>query len=63
MIAESFLKQVEQGRTGSNQGFSMGLPKLEGIIDGVVQANSTLVFSGSGSGNKKYLLNICFSKN
>lgn len=56
MITESFIKQVEQGRTGCNQGFTMGLPKLESIIDGVTQANSTLVFSDSGSGKSSLIL-------
>lgn len=56
MIAESFLKQVDYGRTGNNQGFTMGLPKLESIIDGVTQGNSTLVFSGSGTGKSSFVL-------
>lgn len=50
MIVESLLNQIDLGRTGRNQGFSMGLPKLENVIDGVTQQNYTLIFSGSGCG-------------
>ena len=56
MITTSLLNQIELGRSGKNQGFSMGLPKLESIIDGVTQATYTLVFSPSGVGKTSIVL-------
>jgi len=50
MIVDSLLSQIEEGRSGRHQGFSMGLPKLEGVIDGVMQSTYTLIFSNSGTG-------------
>ena len=37
MIVQSLLKKIDEGREGKNQGYSMGLPKLEGVIDGVTK--------------------------
>jgi len=51
MITESLIKQIDIGRLGKNHGFSMGLPKLESIVDGVTANNYTLIFSPSGVGN------------
>lgn len=56
MICESLLKQIDFGRTGKNHGFSMGLEKLESIIDGVMQSTYTLLFSGTGSGKSTLAL-------
>lgn len=56
MIAQSLLNQIDIGRTGRNQGLSMGLPKLESIIDGVTQQNYTLIFSSSGCGKTSLAL-------
>ena len=50
MITNSLLHQIEIGRLGNSWGYSMGLPKLEGIIDGVSRGVYTLLFSGTGSG-------------
>lgn len=50
MITNSLIKQIELGREGKNQGYSMGLPKLESIVDGVTQGTYTLIFSPSGVG-------------
>ena len=55
-IAKSLLSKIDKGREGYNQGFSIGLPKLESIIDGVTQSTYTLVFSGTGSGKTTYAL-------
>ena len=33
MIVDEIFKQIDAGRAGENHGYSMGLPKLEGIID------------------------------
>lgn len=56
MITESLLRQIEEGRSGKNHGFSMGLPKLEGLTDGVIPGNYTLVFSKSGVGKTSLVL-------
>lgn len=56
MITNSLLTQIEIGRSGSNQGFSMGLPKLESVVDGVTQGTYTLVFSPSGVGKTSIIL-------
>lgn len=55
-ITESLLKEIELGRSGKNVGFSMGLPKLESIIDGVTKQTYTVVFSNSGSGKSTEVL-------
>lgn len=56
MITESLLSQIESGREGKNQGFSMGLPKLESVIDGVCKQTYTLIFSNSGAGKTNFAL-------
>ncbi len=50
MIAESLLSQINKGREGTNWGFSLGLPKLESIIDGVNRNTYYLIMSPSGIG-------------
>lgn len=50
MIVESLYKKIEDGRLGKNRGYSMGLPKLESIIDGVTKQTFTVICSDSGSG-------------
>lgn len=50
MIVESLLEKIDEGRLGKNQGYSMGLPKLESIIDGVTKQTFTVVCSDSGTG-------------
>lgn len=56
MISESLLKQIENGRKGDNYGYSLGLPKLEGIIDGVTKNTYTLIMSPSGVGKTSIAL-------
>lgn len=56
MIAESLLKQIEEGREGTNWGYTMGLPKLEEVIDGVTQGTYTLIFSPTGTGKSSLVL-------
>lgn len=56
MICNSILNQVTLGREGNNWGYSMGLKKLEGIIDGVTQSTYTLIFSTSGTGKTSLAL-------
>lgn len=55
-IFERILNEVKRGRKGLNAGASMGLPKLEGIIDGVTQSTYTLIISSSGSGKSSFSL-------
>lgn len=55
-ITESLLREIELGREGHNEGFSMGLPKLESIIDGVTRQTYTTVFSNSGTGKTNFVL-------
>ena len=50
MITEALLTKINEGRTGNNIGFSIGLDKLETVIDGLCQSTYTLIFSNSGSG-------------
>lgn len=56
MITESLLKQIDEGRLGKNKGYSMGLPKLESVVDGVTANTYTLVFSPSGVGKSSIAL-------
>lgn len=56
MITNSLLHQITLGREGKNWGYSMGLPKLESIIDGVTKNTYTLLFSGTGSGKTSLAL-------
>ena len=55
-IAESLLKEIDIGREGRAQGYSMGLPKLESIIDGVTKRTMTVLASGTGQGKSSYIL-------
>lgn len=51
-IAESLLQEIDLGREGRAQGYSMGLPKLESIVDGVTRRTMTVLASGTGQGKK-----------
>jgi hypothetical protein len=56
MIVDEIFKQIDAGRSGENHGYSMGLPKLEGIIDGVTKETYTLILSNSGAGKSSFAL-------
>ena len=56
MITNSLMHQITFGREGKNWGYSMGLKKLEEIVDGVNQSVYTLVFSPTGSGKTSLVL-------
>lgn len=56
MIFDLIKQEVDKGREGLNNGLSLGLPKLEGIIDGVTQSTYTLIISSSGSGKSSFSL-------
>lgn len=56
MIADKLLEEIDRGRLGLNHGIGMGLPKLEGIIDGVCRETYTLILSNSGAGKTSFAL-------
>lgn len=56
MIANKLLEEIDRGRLGLNHGIGMGLPKLEGIIDGVCRETYTLILSNSGAGKTSFAL-------
>lgn len=53
---EDFLKEVDRGRKGFNQGFSTGMPKLDDITDGLTKSMQTVLFASSGVGKSAYVL-------
>lgn len=53
---EQIMTEVRRGMEHKNQGTSMGLPKLESVIDGVTKSNYTLIVSNSGSGKTSLAL-------
>ena len=55
-ITESLLKEIDIGREGRAQGYSMGLPKIESIIDGVTKRTMTVLASGTGQGKSSFIL-------
>lgn len=55
-ISERVLNEIDRGRQGLNHGTPMGLPKLEGIIDGVCRETYTLILSNSGAGKTSFAL-------
>jgi replicative DNA helicase len=55
-ITESLLKEIELGREGRAQGYDMGLPKFESIIDGVTKRTMTVLASGTGQGKSSFIL-------
>ena len=55
-IAESLLKEIELGREGRSQGYDMGLPKFESIVDGVTRGTMTVLASGTGQGKSSFIL-------
>ena len=56
MITESLLQAIDRGRAGKEQGYSIGLPKLEQIIDGVTKGTYTLIAAESGVGKSSLML-------
>lgn len=56
MISDKLLQEIDRGRLGLNHGTEMGLPKLEGIIDGVSRETYTLILSNSGAGKTSFAL-------
>ena len=55
-ITSSVIEQIKKGREGDNEGLPMGLPKLEGVIDGILPSTYYLVASGTGNGKTSLVL-------
>lgn len=55
-IKDSFFDLINIGRSGGNQGLSMGLPKLEKFIDGFLPNTSYLIAAQSGVGKSTFML-------
>ena len=55
-ITDALLQEIDIGREGRAQGYSMGLPKVESIIDGVTKRTMTVLASGTGQGKSSYIL-------
>ena len=56
MISDSIFNEIDRGRQGLNHGIPFGLPKLEGVIDGVCRETYTLILSNSGAGKTSLAL-------
>lgn len=56
MITESLLEAIDRGRQGKEQGFSIGLPKLEQYVDGICKGIYTLILAESGVGKSSLML-------
>lgn len=56
MITESLIQAIDRGREGKEQGYSIGLPKLEQVIDGVCKGVYTLISAESGIGKSSFML-------
>lgn len=55
-VVDSFYDLVERGRSGENSSLPIGLPKLEGYIEGLSQGSHILIGAGSGVGKTTLLL-------
>ena len=55
-ITETLLKEIDLGREGRSQGYDMGLPKFESIVDGVTRGTMTVLASGTGQGKSSFIL-------
>lgn len=55
-IYDQIIHEIDRGREGLNHGIPFGLPKTEGIIDGVTKETYTLIISNSGSGKTSLAL-------
>jgi len=56
MITEALLDAIDRGREGKEQGLSIGLPKLESIIDGVTKGTQFLITAESGVGKSSFMI-------
>lgn len=51
MITEALLEAIDRGREGKSQGYGIGLPKLEQVVDGVCKGTYWLIGGESGTGD------------
>lgn len=56
MITESLIQAIDRGREGKEQGYGIGLNKLEQVIDGVCKGVYTLIAAESGVGKSSFML-------
>ena len=56
MITESLIQAIDRGREGREQGYSIGLSKLEQVIDGACKGVYTLISAESGVGKSSFML-------
>ena len=55
-IVDLLYSEIQDGLKGKNIGYSLGLPKLEDITDGLTRSTYTLLFAGSGIGKSSAML-------
>lgn len=55
-LEEQILNEIDRGRAGFNHGITMGMPKLESIMDGNTRETYTLIMSNSGAGKTSFAL-------
>lgn len=53
---DELFDEIDRGREGRNQGFTMGLPKLENLVGGVLPSVYTLIFAATGAGKSSFAL-------
>lgn len=58
-LVENLIAAIDKGREGKSQGDSIGLPKLEQVIDGVCKGTYYLIGGESGTGKSSLML-YCF---
>lgn len=56
MITDELIAAIDRGREGKAQGYSIGLPKLEQVIDGVCKKTYYLITAESGVGKSSLML-------
>lgn len=56
MITEALLEAIDRGREGKSQGYGIGLPKLEQVIDGVCKGAYYLIGGESGTGKSSLMI-------
>ena len=56
MITDELIAAINRGREGKAQGYSIGLPKLEQVIDGVCKKTYYLITAESGVGKSSLML-------
>lgn len=55
-VKSKFYELIDSGLEGSNQGLSLGLPKLELYVDGYLPGTSYLIAAQSGVGKSTFML-------